>query len=212
VVISVRDTGIGIPPEAIPKVTLRYFTVGEQPSGSGLGLAISKEIVSLHGGHLDIESPPSGYDSGTRVSISLPTIAPPQVLIIDDDPSVCEFLRRQVESHGYRAHFLSSGDEAFEYVSKIRPDILVFDIAISGIDGIELILRVKDDAQLRRMGIIVETGAQLGRAKAEILRTLGIAVLKKPLDDDEFLECLTGMFLGSGKLVGFSMRPPASAT
>lgn len=212
VVIGVRDTGIGIPAEAISKVTLRYFTVGEQPSGSGLGLAISKEIVSLHGGHLEIESPPTGFSGGTRVAVSLPLVDPPLVLMIDDDSTVCESLGKQVESQGYRVHVSCSGSEAFETVGRLLPDILVFDMAMADMDGIELILRIKDDPQLKRIGIVIITAAQLGRAKAEILRTLGIAVLRKPLDANEFLEQLAGMFLRSGAGTGLWGLAPASVT
>lgn len=212
VMINVRDTGIGIPPDAISKVTLRYFTVGEQPSGSGLGLAISKELVALHGGHLEIESPPAGHSSGTRVTISLPVVDPPQVLIIDDDAAVCEFLRQQVEGQGHRVQTLSTGNGALEEALRIRPEILVFDLDVPGMDGIELILKARDDAELERVGIIVLTGAGLGPAKAEILRTLGIPVLTKPLDTNEFLERLSGVFMGDETPVGISVRSTASAT
>jgi len=212
VMISVRDTGVGIPPEAISKVTLRYFTVGEQPSGSGLGLAISNEIVALHGGHLEIESPAPGYSSGTRVTVSIPVVEPPKVLIVDDDSSVCDLFRQQVERQGYLVRTVSTGISAFERVLDVRPDLLIFDIAIPEMDGVELILRIRNDIQLKKMGIIVVTDTQLGRAKGEILKTLGIPVLRKPLDENEFLERLAGMFLRSETPVGFSMRSPAAVS
>ena len=66
VLISVQDDGIGIPADAIDKVTLRHFTVGVQPTGSGLGLSISKEIVDMHGGSLRIKSPPPDAGEACR--------------------------------------------------------------------------------------------------------------------------------------------------
>jgi two-component system sensor histidine kinase VicK len=72
VVLEVVDNGIGIPPEHIHRVGERYFRVGEQVNGSGLGLSIAKEIVQLHGGWLQLKSPPEGTDRGTQVSLFLP--------------------------------------------------------------------------------------------------------------------------------------------
>ncbi|MEI6424557.1 MAG: ATP-binding protein, partial [Lentisphaerota bacterium] len=58
--ITVSDTGIGIPPEAMAHITERYFRANNHATGSGLGLAISKDIVMLHGGKLNVISPPPG--------------------------------------------------------------------------------------------------------------------------------------------------------
>jgi PAS domain S-box-containing protein len=80
-IISVCDNGVGIPKDAIVKVTQRYFKVGDHPNGSGLGLSISREIVELHGGSLTIESPVPGTERGTAVYVRLPIAQPPTVLV-----------------------------------------------------------------------------------------------------------------------------------
>ena len=75
--LSVVDSGIGIPAHALDEVTERYYRVGESADGSGLGLAIACEIVEKHGGVLKVASPPPGGERGTMVTISLNSAAPP---------------------------------------------------------------------------------------------------------------------------------------
>lgn len=205
VLISVRDTGVGIPREALSKVTRRYFVVGEQTSGSGLGLAISSEIVNLHGGHFEVTSPPAGCTSGTEVAVSLPIAEPPLVLIVDDDASVCDLLRQQVEREGYRALAIGSGFDALEIVQEKRPDALVVDIALPRMDGVELIVKMKGENILKRLPVIVVSGIPLGPEREQILKSLGIPVMKKPWDESEFLEHLAGVFLGSGYMGSLSL-------
>ena len=75
--IEVADTGVGIPPEALPRVFDRFFRVDPSRSqasgGTGLGLAIVQGIMLLHGGKVEIVSQPG---KGTRVSLSMPAFAP----------------------------------------------------------------------------------------------------------------------------------------
>jgi signal transduction histidine kinase len=71
-VISVSDTGIGIPKEALPKIFDRFYRVhrpGKQIKGTGLGLAIVKEIVNMHGGRIEVESE---LDKGSTFTVFLP--------------------------------------------------------------------------------------------------------------------------------------------
>jgi CheY-like chemotaxis protein len=206
--VQVRDTGIGIPPEAISKVTLRYFTVGEQPSGSGLGLAISNEIIEMHGGHLEIESPPAGYSTGTRVSISLPLTGAPRVLVVDADSGVCDLLRQHVERHGYRLSRSAPGEEAFTKIEAIQPDVLVVDMREDEPVGMELLMRVGASDERRPAALIAVTSDAPGHAREEILKALGVAILQMPLNGARVAEQISEMFLGSGATVGLSGQPP----
>ncbi len=98
--IRVDDTGIGIPPEALPRVTQRYFRVGDHVNGSGLGLSIVREILELHGGTLTIASPVPDTTQGTRVSMTLPSIPGPLVVIISGDESFIDTLSGQLARLG----------------------------------------------------------------------------------------------------------------
>lgn len=74
VVLEVTDNGVGIPPELLPRVSERYFRVNEQVSGAGLGLSITKEILHLHGGWMEIASPPAPGHQGTQVRLYVPCV------------------------------------------------------------------------------------------------------------------------------------------
>lgn len=200
--LTVCDTGIGIPADAIPKVTGRYFTVGEQPSGSGLGLAISKEIVDLHKGNLTIVSPPPGRDKGTAVFISLPTAPPPCILVADDDVAVRDLLAAQAAREGYRVLLAVSGADALEKVAAARPDMVVLDLALPGMTGSEVILKLRSNKDTLRLPIIVVTGMHVGQPTAELLTRFGIPTLIKPWDEKRLAERIAGAMLGTSLFTG----------
>jgi CheY-like chemotaxis protein len=200
VVICCEDTGIGIPRESLPRVTERYFTVGDQPSGSGLGLAISKEIVHLHGGRLELQSPPPEASQGTRVTVVLPTVEPPLVLIVDDDPGVTGLLRRQVVSEGYRVETAAGGRAALSAIREHKPQLVLLDVALPELDGTEIILQMKSEPGLSRIPVVVVSGAPLNVAQTEILSSFSIATLPKPWQEADLTEALSSVFLGSGSL------------
>ena len=95
------DNGIGIPPEALPRVSQRYFRVGVQVAGTGLGLSIVREIAELHGGSLTIESPVPGQACGTRVTVRVPTCQPPLAVILSGDDAFIAPLEAQLHALGY---------------------------------------------------------------------------------------------------------------
>lgn len=194
--ISIRDTGIGIPPEALKKVTVRYFTVGEQPSGSGLGLAIAKEIVELHGGKLDISSPPAGFKRGTQVDISLPTVEAPLVMVVDDEPHVASALKADLEEAGYRVTTASTGEEALAKASTDKPEAIILDLVLPDMEGTAVILNMKGDKHLRRIPVIAITGAGVNRTKSEILRNFSIPLVSKPWQEEELVDRVDGACLG----------------
>jgi len=199
--VMVDDDGIGIPKEAVSRVTDRYFTVGDQPSGSGLGLAISKEIVAMHTGDLSVESPVPGTTKGTRVAFRLPIAEPPTVLIVDDDPEVLRALDNQIVEHGYRVLAARCGEEALALVASESPDIIILDLVLPDIEGSEVILRLKGDSATVRIPILVLTGAHLSYAKADVLRNFGIPALSKPWDEVELLDGVANAFLSSEPFV-----------
>jgi PAS domain S-box-containing protein len=195
--VIVDDNGVGIPADALPRVTDRYFTVGEQASGSGLGLAISKEIVAMHEGELTVESPPPGMECGTRIAFRLPIAEAPTVLIVDDDHSVLDLLRMQISEHGYHVITAENGGDALKWVHAERPDIMILDMLLPDIEGSEVILRLKSDPTTVRLPILVVTGAHIGQSKVDVLRNFGIPALSKPWDETELLDGIANAFLGS---------------
>lgn len=194
--LSVCDTGIGIPREAVDKVTLRYFKVGEQPTGSGLGLAIAKELVELHGGALRIVSPPPGAATGTSVYVRMPMVEAPGVLVADGNDEDRKELSEQISRQGYRVVVAETGDEALKNCQEGTVDVVVMDLLLPGMEGTNLILQLKASKQARMMPVIVVTAAHIGRAKAEILNSFSIPAMEKPWKEDELLDRISGSFFG----------------
>ena len=98
--IIVDDTGIGIPKQALPRVSQRYFRVGTQVNGTGLGLAIVREIAELHNGTLFVASPVPGTDVGTRVILTLPRCEGPLILLISEDTALAQRLTEAAAGSG----------------------------------------------------------------------------------------------------------------
>ena len=192
--LTVTDTGIGIPPEALARVTERYFTVGEQPSGSGLGLAITKEIVALHGGGIAVQSPVPGQPGGTLVAVSLPRVEPPTVLVVDDEPAIRELLARELTGAGYRAITAQGGTEALSLIRANPPAAVVVDLELPDMPGTELILQTKSDEALRKIPLIAVTGAGIDKAKEQIMKSFAIPLLTKPWQEKQLIRTLEDVF------------------
>jgi PAS domain S-box-containing protein len=201
VVVRIVDTGIGIPPEAIDKVTQRYFTVGDQVSGSGLGLAISREIVELHSGALSVCSPPSGMDRGTMVSVSLAAAAAPNVLLVGQNDEQVGRLRAEFERSGYRVFVAGNAGESLVCMDEVAPVAVVIDLSEPSSDGTELILRMRSDKVRRSVPILALADVSLGAAKEQVLHSLSIPVMRRSCDGMELIGCVEDALLGPGSAV-----------
>lgn len=179
-VLSVVDNGAGISEEHLPHVTERFFRVGEHVIGTGLGLPLCKEIVEIHGGHIDIVSPPPGEASGTMVSISMPESEPPTVTVVSEERRVCDRAYRHLVSGRYCCTICEDATNAVTQISRNRPDAVVLDLSAGGTSGLETIAEVKSDNELRRIPIIALTAKQVSGPKLEVLHGFGIPVLTRP--------------------------------
>lgn len=194
--VSVSDNGIGIPAKDLPHVTERYYTVGDQPTGSGLGLAISKEIVELHGGSLRVTSPAPGEKAGTEVQMSLPIGSPPSVMIVHGDTDTGDRLRSDLEEMGFGVVRPEVSSSVLSDLVNARPELVVTDILLPGMEGLELILKMKSSKDLARVPMIVVTQNTLEAGKREILANFSIPTLSVPWQKSELRACVEGVFLG----------------
>ena len=150
--LMVRDTGVGLSPEARAHLFEPFFTTKPRGKGTGLGLATVHGIVHQCGGELHVESEP---DRGTAFEILLPrsaagapSVEPPvpftarpggseTVLVVEDEPEVREVTQRALRSGGYQVLAAASGEEALALDPAIlgRVQLLVTDVVMPGLDG-----------------------------------------------------------------------------
>ncbi len=155
--VRVHDDGVGIPPETLAKVFDPFFTTKGE-GGTGLGLCLSQRIAEQHGGELTLESSPG---SGTTATLRLPLHAatalpdggsaagpvsqlgekPVRILIVDDDSDVLRPLCSYLERSGYSVVAAKDAFEALEQLKEEAPDVLLTDIGMPNMDGLELCRR-----------------------------------------------------------------------
>jgi DNA-binding response OmpR family regulator len=127
------------------------------------------------------------------------------VLIVEDDQTTGDLLASAInDQRGYRAIAVDSADAALEALGRIDPDLLVLDIRLPGMSGLELYDRVRADARFGSLPVVFETGT--GHEHAEELRDRGIATyIKKPFDLEElvrFMKRLVPPRDGNAKTAG----------
>jgi signal transduction histidine kinase/ActR/RegA family two-component response regulator len=191
VTMTVRDQGPGIEPDQVPRLFDRFWRAGRHDRrGTGLGLAICKAIVEAHGGRIWVES---RLGEGTTMSFTLPA-GPPgpatersetifNVLLVDDQAENILALRSVLQHPRYRLLTASSGEEALRLAVRERIDVALIDVAMPGMDGVELAGHMKALERCRDVPIIFVTA--FGHDSTEIHRAYeagGADYLVKPLD------------------------------
>ena len=151
--LEVSDTGIGIPPDEIPKIFADFYRgMKVEAEGVGLGLAIAKKIVEAHGGSIWVESPDPETGKGTRFSFTIPKlpdtgehpeegkrrVAAAKILIADDDPEMRKITALLLKSQGYQVYTAQDGEEALAIITKDEPDLLLLDLLMPNLDGFEV--------------------------------------------------------------------------
>jgi CheY-like chemotaxis protein len=186
--ISVTDTGIGIPQEALPHIAKRYFRVASHATGSGLGLAISKEIILLHGGNLEVMSPPPLQEGGTRVLFSLPLAEPPTLLVVEPDPAAQADMQQQLTAKGYRVETAACGGAALKRVDSSPLDLILLNLLLDDMKGLDVILTLKQSSVLRYVPILAITAAALDETTSDVLARFAVPTLPKPCEVEFLIE------------------------
>ena len=179
--IKVSDTGMGIPAELLPKLSQRYFRVGEHVCGSGLGLAISREIIELHHGSMSFASPVPGTGCGTEVSVQLPLAEPPLTVLLSDDDSLVASLKKRVCNAGYKMICKTSGQSVVEIFRDKRPAVLIIDRRMSDVNVAELVLYFRDAAETRRVPIVLIDSIPLEANEVQRHKKLSLFFVLLPL-------------------------------
>ena len=214
--LAIQDTGIGIAADKIPML-FEEFTQADNSTtrdygGTGLGLAITRRFCQMMGGDIGVVSEPGG---GSTFTVRLPaevnaleaaraagdsahTILPDDmpaendtdlrtILVIDDDESTCDMLRRTFEKAGYRVAVATRAEDGLKLAHGVKPDVITLDVMMPGMDGWSLLRTLKADDELMRIPVIMLSmvddkgmGYSLGAAE----------YLTKPVDRSRLLPLL----------------------
>jgi len=176
IAIVVRDTGMGIAPDMLPRI-FDMFVQHRQPldrsgGGLGLGLTIVKSLVEAHGGQVFARS--EGPGKGSELELQLPASAQQPhatggtpaaalsrritVLVVDDNEDAASLMADSLERAGYVTRIAHDAREAVEVARALRPAAAVLDIGLPVIDGYELAKMLRHEPGLERMYLIALTG------------------------------------------------------
>jgi PAS domain S-box-containing protein len=204
-VLSVRDTGIGITADMLPRV-FDLFTQGARDGrgsgGLGVGLSIVRQLVEMHGGTIAAHS--EGPGRGAELVVRLPllanpvvgaTSAPPRprrttgrrIVIADDNDDALQTLSWLLQSQGHEVHTARDGLEAVHAVATLRPEIVILDIGMPNLDGYAAAERIRRQPWGRPMKLVAQTGWGQPSDKQRA-RQAGFDIhLTKPIDVDRLV-------------------------
>jgi PAS domain S-box-containing protein len=179
VVVTVADTGIGVPPEDLVRLFEMFAQLGptgeRAQGGLGIGLSLARGLVEMHGGSIEARS--EGPGKGTQLVVRLPTLpggsaaqpapapaaavqpaAARRVLVVDDHRDVVESLALLLRATGYQVEIAHDGLEAIEAAGRYRPDLVLLDIGMPKLDGYATCQRIREHPWGRDMTIVALTG------------------------------------------------------
>ena len=203
--LSISDQGPGVPPELMPHVFERFFAANQGPTreypGLGLGLPLSKEVVEQHGGRVWLESKGAGSGTTSHMELLICAVdAPPavvegaetmrkkRVLIVEDNPDLVEVLMLFLAtvSRNLSIATARSGFEALEKIKDETPNLVILDVMMPGMDGFEVLARLRRLPDAERVPVMVLTGYSDAVERA---RDAGAQeVLLKPFEKNVFVK------------------------
>jgi len=203
IIVSVSDTGVGIPEENLDRIFEPFFTTKAIGQGTGLGLSTVLGIVKSHGGFINVHSEP---ERGTTFKVYLPAVAdsetpsddnflPPAghgelILIVDDEPSIQDITKTSLETHQYQALVAGDGVEAIALYAKNADKIsaVLMNIMLPVLDGLTTIRTLK---KINPQVKIIATSGLISKNKLnEIVNTGANSFLAKPYTVNELLLAL----------------------
>jgi len=209
-IFSVRDTGIGIPPDKQEQIFAPFAQADTSSTrtfgGTGLGLSISSQLVEMMGGRIWLES---AEDAGSTFHFTVRQQLPPArpkpqprdtvpqslVLVVDDNQSSRRVLERMLSARGSKTVSVGSGlaawDQLLHAAQTASPfHFVVIDAHMPELDGFTLAERIQSEPRLAGTQMVLLTSG-LSREDAERCRNLGVSWLSKPVAEKEMLDALT---------------------
>ncbi|MBW4565297.1 MAG: response regulator [Mojavia pulchra JT2-VF2] len=199
-VITVADTGVGIPREILDRIFEPFFTTKEVGQGTGLGLSTVIGIIKSHGGFVNVHSE---VGVGTEFQVYLPAVegmetpSPEEpkaiaasgetILVVDDEPAIQDIIRTSLETHNYKTIIAGDGIEAIALYAKHMDQIsiVLMDLMLPTLDGLTAIRTLR---KINPKVKIVATSGLMSSNKLEALAESGVTTfLPKPYTINELL-------------------------
>ena len=220
VLVTVQDTGIGIPASALPHIFDMFSQVDRSiersTGGLGIGLALVKGLVEMHGGTVEAASP--GQDKGSTFTVRLPILKNREessadepaeewpataaelnrrILVVDDNRDSAASMAMMLQLLGNEIRTAHDGIEAVEFAEKFRPQVILMDIGMPRLNGYEATRHIREQPWGRDVVIIALTGwgQEVDRAKSREAGCNGHLV--KPIDWPDLEKLLTELQGGS---------------
>ncbi|HEY2819255.1 MAG TPA: PAS domain S-box protein [Casimicrobiaceae bacterium] len=222
--LSVSDTGIGIPANFLPHVFERFSqkdaSTTRKYGGLGLGLAIAKQLSELHGGSLQAKSLGEGKGATFVVTLpltivefeermsgrahpaqslgkeesALPQLSGVRTLVVDDEPDALEVIRRVLEEQGAIVSLATSAQDALNILEASRPDVIVSDIGMPGVDGFQFMRGVRErEAKGERIPALALTAFARAEDRKRAILSGYQTHLAKPFDMSELVIIIAGL-------------------
>jgi PAS domain S-box-containing protein len=157
--VSVSDNGRGIAEAIQGRIFDPFVTDKQSQGGTGLGLSVSYSLVKAHHGHISFETQAG---QGSTFTVELPRVQPARIrriLVVDDDAMIRQMLRQALQRvPGYRVDEAADGIDGLIKLGTATPDLLVLDLKMPGMNGLEVCRAIRKNAKLAGLRVIVTTG------------------------------------------------------
>jgi PAS domain S-box-containing protein len=200
---SITDDGPGISKENVNRLFDPFFTTKDSDEGTGLGLSISYGIIKEHGGIIRAEST---LGKGSKFIIDLPVLTEAEktavnepddqglgsvngakILVVDDEPNICRVLDRLLTREGHDVEAMSSAQTALERLNDTKYDLILLDIKMPGMNGIEFYNHMKEIAPSLQQKVVCITGDVISAKNKAFLEKAKIPCITKPFAVDELI-------------------------
>lgn len=199
--VSLADDGPGIAEDSINKLFHPFFTTKDE--GTGLGLSISRGIINEHGGRIYAKSI---LGKGATFIVELPIVTETKqpkisgssgkgpekvteakIMVVDDEPHICRALDRLLTQEGYKVETMSSAQMALQRLNTAKYDLILLDIKMPGMNGIEFYNHMKEIEPSLQQKVICITGDIISARNKAFLEQTRIPCLAKPFSIDELM-------------------------
>ncbi|MEO7496082.1 MAG: response regulator, partial [Massilia sp.] len=233
--VEVEDSGIGMSDEQVARIFQPFEQVadmGRREGGTGLGLAISQQLIGLMGGRIEVATE-SGRGSLFWFTLALPLASAPlalaapadtvigyqgarkTVLVVDDVPQNRAMLMDTLDALGFAVADAANGEECLALLEQVRPDLIVMDVMMPVMDGVEATRRIRASARFGSVPVIVVTASAAREDELKSLAAGANAFLAKPIEHDALLAAIGAVlslqWIGAGSAAAPAPAGPQEA-